>query len=36
VKSSTGDKLGKSAGNALWLDPYKTFPFDLYQVSSGE
>lgn len=31
VKSSTGDKLGKSAGNALWLDPYKTFPFDLYQ-----
>lgn len=31
VTSETGDKLGKSAGNALWLDPDKTYPFDLYQ-----
>ena len=27
---SKGNKLGKSEGNALWLDPTKTTPFDLY------
>lgn len=31
VTSSTGDKLGKSAGNAIWLNSDKTSPFDLYQ-----
>lgn len=31
VKSSTGDKLGKTAGNAIWLNPNKTSPFELYQ-----
>ena len=33
VKSTTGHKLGKTAGNAVWLDPHKTSPFELYQVS---
>ncbi len=32
VTSTTGSKLGKSAGNAVWLDAAKTSPFDLYQV----
>ena len=27
-----GQKFGKSAGNAVWLDPAKTSPFDFYQV----
>lgn len=26
-----GKKLGKSEGNAIWLDPVKTTPFSLYQ-----
>lgn len=26
-----GNKLGKSEGNAIWLDPTKTTPFDMYQ-----
>lgn len=26
-----GKKFGKSEGNAVWLDPHKTSPFDLYQ-----
>jgi tyrosyl-tRNA synthetase len=26
-----GNKLGKSEGNAIWLDPKKTSPFDMYQ-----
>ncbi len=26
-----GNKLGKSEGNAIWLDPTKTSPFDMYQ-----
>ena len=25
-----GNKLGKSEGNAIWLDPTKTSPFDMY------
>ncbi|KAM5173142.1 tyrosine--tRNA ligase, mitochondrial [Mantella aurantiaca] len=31
ITSTTGDKLGKSAGNALWLTRHKTSPFELYQ-----
>ncbi|KHN98922.1 Tyrosyl-tRNA synthetase [Metarhizium album ARSEF 1941] len=27
---SAGAKLGKSAGNAVWLDEFKTPPFELY------
>jgi|SRR5947207_6715721 len=30
--SPSGEKFGKSAGNALFLDPTLTHPFDLYQV----
>lgn len=30
LTSSSGEKLGKSAGNALWLDGEMTSPFDLY------
>ena len=26
-----GNKMGKTAGNAVWLDPNKTSPFDFYQ-----
>jgi tyrosyl-tRNA synthetase len=29
--SSTGEKFGKSAGNAIWLDPAKTSPYALFQ-----
>ncbi|XP_027891457.1 tyrosine--tRNA ligase, mitochondrial [Xiphophorus couchianus] len=31
VTSTTGDKLGKTAGNAVWLNRDKTSPFQLYQ-----
>ncbi|XP_072915312.1 tyrosine--tRNA ligase, mitochondrial isoform X1 [Hemitrygon akajei] len=31
VTSASGDKLGKTAGNALWLNRNKTSPFELYQ-----
>lgn len=31
VTTEEGDKFGKSAGNAIWLDPQKTSPFSLYQ-----
>lgn len=31
VTTEEGDKFGKSAGNALWLDAEKTSPFSLYQ-----
>ena len=30
LTDSSGVKFGKSAGNAVWLDEYKTSPFDLY------
>lgn len=30
--SPSGEKFGKSAGNALFLDAHITHPFDLYQV----
>ncbi|XP_059139676.1 tyrosine--tRNA ligase, mitochondrial-like [Physella acuta] len=29
--TSGGEKLGKSSGNSLWLDPTKTSPYELYQ-----
>uniref|UniRef100_A0A3P9HW83 Tyrosine--tRNA ligase n=1 Tax=Oryzias latipes TaxID=8090 RepID=A0A3P9HW83_ORYLA len=31
VTNSMGDKLGKTAGNAVWLNRDKTSPFELYQ-----
>ena len=31
VTTSRGEKFGKSAGNAIWLDKNKTSPFDFYQ-----
>uniref|UniRef100_A0A3B3QHD2 Tyrosine--tRNA ligase n=2 Tax=Paramormyrops kingsleyae TaxID=1676925 RepID=A0A3B3QHD2_9TELE len=31
VASFAGDKLGKTAGNALWLDRERTSPFELFQ-----
>ena len=32
LTTSTGEKYGKSAGNAVWLDSSLTSPFDLYGV----
>lgn len=32
LTTSRGEKFGKSAGNAVWLDPTMTQPFDLYGV----
>lgn len=32
LTTSSGEKFGKSAGNAIWLDRDMTSPFDLYQV----
>ncbi|KAI4234959.1 MAG: hypothetical protein LQ349_003475, partial [Xanthoria aureola] len=31
LTTSSGEKFGKSAGNAIWLDKDMTSPFDLYQ-----
>lgn len=31
LTNSQGDKFGKSAGNAIWLDANKTSPLSLYQ-----
>jgi tyrosyl-tRNA synthetase len=31
VTTSAGEKFGKTAGNALWLDPARTPPWDFYQ-----
>jgi tyrosyl-tRNA synthetase len=33
LTTSSGEKFGKSAGNAVWLDQEMTSPFDLYAVS---
>lgn len=33
LTTSSGEKFGKSAGNAVWLDPNLTSPFELYQVA---
>ncbi|KAI1424900.1 tRNA synthetase class I [Xylaria sp. FL1777] len=30
LTDSAGNKFGKSAGNAMWLDPFMTSSFDLY------
>jgi tyrosyl-tRNA synthetase len=30
LTDASGAKFGKTAGNALWLDAFKTTPFDLY------
>lgn len=32
LTTSGGQKFGKSAGNAIWLDPNLTSVFDFYQV----
>lgn len=32
LTTASGEKFGKSAGNAVWLDPKMTSPFELYQV----
>ncbi|KAI8324159.1 hypothetical protein GQ54DRAFT_256969 [Martensiomyces pterosporus] len=31
LTTSSGEKFGKSAGNAIWLDETRTSPFDIYQ-----
>lgn len=32
MTTASGEKFGKSAGNAVWLDAAMTSPFELYQV----
>lgn len=32
LTTTSGEKLGKSAGNAVWLDKDMTSTFELYQV----
>jgi tyrosyl-tRNA synthetase len=34
LTTASGEKFGKSAGNAVWLDPQMMSSFDLYQVCS--
>jgi tyrosyl-tRNA synthetase len=31
LATSSGEKFGKSAGNAVWLDPKRTSPYQFYQ-----
>jgi tyrosyl-tRNA synthetase len=31
IMASSGQKMGKTEGNAVWLDPDRTSPFDYYQ-----
>ncbi|EMS24167.1 tyrosyl-trna synthetase [Rhodotorula toruloides NP11] len=31
LTTAAGEKFGKSAGNAIWLDPAMTSPFEVYQ-----
>ena len=31
LTDSNGNKMGKTAGNAVWLDPKKTTPYEFYQ-----
>jgi len=31
LTDAQGKKMGKTAGNAVWLDPEKTTPYDFYQ-----
>ena len=35
LTTSSGEKFGKSAGNAIWLDAGLTSAFDLYGVGHG-
>lgn len=35
ITTASGEKFGKSAGNAVWLDATMTSPFELYQVGVG-
>lgn len=30
LTDQSGNKFGKSAGNAIWLDPFRTSPYNLY------
>ena len=34
LTTAAGEKFGKSAGNAIWLDRQMTSSFELYQVGS--
>ena len=34
LTDSQGKKMGKTAGNAVWLDPNKTSPFDFYHTGA--
>lgn len=38
VTTSTGEKFGKTAGNAVWIDPKRTSPYEFYQywISSDD
>jgi len=31
ITTASGEKFGKSAGNAIWLDPEQTSPYQFYQ-----
>ncbi len=31
ITTTSGEKLGKSAGNAVWLSPHRTSSYSLYQ-----
>ena len=35
IDKATGKKFGKSEGNAVWLDPEKTSPYEFYQFWLG-
>lgn len=35
LTTAAGEKFGKSAGNAVWLDSSMTSPFEFYQVCSA-
>lgn len=35
LTTASGEKFGKSAGNAVWLDPNLTSVFDFYQVRTS-
>lgn len=35
VRTSTGEKFGKTAGNAVWLDAHRTSPYNFYQYWIG-
>lgn len=36
LTNANGEKFGKSAGNAIWLESQMTSVFDLYGVSSSK